>query len=166
MINFRKLPRILWRLMKMPRVFYALGLGPLMGRIVLLLTTRGRKTGLPRVTPLQYEEIDGLYYVASARGPKADWYLNILSDPGVEVRVKSKRFQARAEPTTDAKRIADFLELRLERHPKMMGNMLRSEGLPIKPGRDDLERFAENSAMVILHPHDPVVGRESKKSIA
>jgi len=40
------------RLMK---ALYAVGLGPVVGRLVLLLTTTGRKTGLPRVTPLQYE---------------------------------------------------------------------------------------------------------------
>ena len=32
-------------------------------RSVLLLTTTGRRSGLPRVTPLQFEEQDGLYYV-------------------------------------------------------------------------------------------------------
>ena len=46
-------------------------------RMVLLLTTIGRKSGLPRITPLQYEEIDGAYYVASARGAQADWFRNI-----------------------------------------------------------------------------------------
>jgi len=37
------------------RLLYRLGLGPLVGRVVLLLTTTGRKSGLPRVTPLQAE---------------------------------------------------------------------------------------------------------------
>ena len=37
---------------------YKRGIGPT--RMVLLLTTTGRKSGLPRVTPLQYEDIDGL----------------------------------------------------------------------------------------------------------
>lgn len=34
------------------------GWGP--RRTVLLLTTTGRRSGLPRVTPLQFEEQDGL----------------------------------------------------------------------------------------------------------
>ncbi|HUS79158.1 MAG TPA: nitroreductase/quinone reductase family protein [Patescibacteria group bacterium] len=41
-----------------------------MGRMVLLLTTTGHKTGLPRVTHLQYEEVDGAYYVGSMRGTR------------------------------------------------------------------------------------------------
>ena len=51
------------------RLLYAAGLGPLVGKIILLLTTTGRKSGLKRITPLQYEEIDGKYYLGSARGP-------------------------------------------------------------------------------------------------
>lgn len=72
---------------KIHRVLYAIGLGPLVGRIVLLLTTMGRKSGLPRVTSLQYEEINGDYYLGSARGLKADWLRNIQSNPKVEIRV-------------------------------------------------------------------------------
>ena len=44
----------------------------LIGRMILLLTSTGRKSGLPRVTPLQYEEIDGAWYVASAKGARAE----------------------------------------------------------------------------------------------
>ena len=51
-----KLTRLLWRLFHLgPRIAYAVGLGPLVGRFVLLLTTTGRKSGLRRVTPLVYE---------------------------------------------------------------------------------------------------------------
>ena len=137
---------------KPPRIAYALGLGPLIGRLVLLLTTRGRRTGLLRVTPLQYEQIEGKYYVASAFGTRTDWYRNILADPGVRVRVGRKAFAAFAEPSTDPAQIADFLEYRLARHPRMFGMMLRAEGLPPSPSRQDLESLAEDKALVILHP--------------
>ncbi len=131
---------------------YRAGLAPLIGRFVLLLTTTGRKSGLPRITPLQYEDVDGAIYVASARGAKADWFRNILADPCVHVRIGMRQFDARAEPVTDACRIADFLELRLQRHPKMVGAILRSEGLPAAPSRLDLEAYAHRLAMVILRP--------------
>ena len=137
---------------KPPRIAYALGFGPLVGRLVLLLTTRGRKTGLLRVTPLQYEQIEGKYYVASAFGTRTDWYRNILADPGVRVRVGRKEFKAFAETSTDPVRIADFLDYRLARHPHMIGMMLRAEGLPPSPSRQDLENLAVDKALVILHP--------------
>ncbi len=134
------------------RALYAIGLGPLVGRLVLLLTTTGRKTGLPRVTPLQYEEIDGAIYLGSSRGQKADWFRNILANPHVEVRVKSRRFRGVAETVTDPLRIADFLELRLKRHPKMIGKILQHEGLPAQPERAQLEAYAAKLAMVVIRP--------------
>lgn len=132
---------------------YAIGLGPLVGRLILLLTTTGRKTGLPRTTPLQYEEVDGVYYIGSSRGVKADWFCNLRANPEVEVQVKSQCFGGIAEPITDPNRIADFLELRLRRHPKMVGKILESEGLPSRPDRAQLVAYASKLAMVIIHPN-------------
>ena len=152
MINFRGLPTALWRTMKFPQIWYRLGLGPLVGRLILLLTTTGRKTGLPRVTPLQYEEANGVFYVASARGQRADWFRNIVANPQVEVQVKARRFRGLAEPIAEPTRIADFLELRLERHPRMIGALLRSEGLPAQPTRVELEQFAAKIALVAIRP--------------
>ena len=74
------------------RLLYAIGLGPIIGKIILLLTTTGRKSGQKRITPLQYEEIDGKYYLGSARGTKSDWYRNIQADGRVEVQVKNRHF--------------------------------------------------------------------------
>jgi deazaflavin-dependent oxidoreductase (nitroreductase family) len=140
-----------WRLLKVPsRLLYAIGLGPLQGRFVLLLTTIGRKSRLPRVTPLQYEEVDGKYFVASARGIKADWFRNILANPAVEVRVKSQRFEGVAEAITDPEQIADFLELRLRRHPRMMGAMFRAQGFASRPSREELEGYTAKRAMVVI----------------
>jgi deazaflavin-dependent oxidoreductase (nitroreductase family) len=134
------------------RRLYAWGMAPLLGRIILLLTTTGRKSGQPRITPLQYEEVHGAIYVASARGQKADWFRNILADPCVQVRVGSREFEGEAEPVTDSDRIADFLELRLRRHPRMVGAILKSEGLSDPPTRAELEEYAGQLAMVIVHP--------------
>jgi deazaflavin-dependent oxidoreductase (nitroreductase family) len=135
-----------------PRVAYAIGLGPLIGRHVLLLTTTGRKSGSPRVTPLQYEEIDGIFYVGSARGDKSDWYRNILANPKVEVRVKSHRFVGMAEAIDDVERVADFLEIRIARNPRMMENLFRFVGLPREPSRSQLEGYAANRTVVMIHP--------------
>jgi deazaflavin-dependent oxidoreductase (nitroreductase family) len=131
-----------------------LGLGPLVGGLILLLTTTGRRSGLPRVTPLQYEEIDGKIYIGAARGEKADWVRNIRANPVVTVRVGSRRFRGLAELITDPVRIADFLEVRLRRHPRMVGMMLRAEGLAAPPTRAQLEAYAANLTMVVISPDD------------
>ena len=135
-----------------PRFLYAIGLGPIYGRLVLLLTTTGRKTGQPRITPLQYELIDGKVYIASARGTKADWYRNIQSNPEVEVRVKSRRFNGLAEPVTDLEKIADFLAYRFEKHPRVLTAITRFGGLPPHPTQEQLIAYAANRALVIIHP--------------
>ncbi len=138
---------------KIHRVLYAIGLGPQLGKIVLLLTTTGRRSGKKRVTPLQYEEIDGLYYLGAARGLKADWVRNIQFCPEVEIQVGSKKFCGVAEVVNDPSKFADFIEVRLERHPRMMRLLMeRAHGLPRRPSREQLEQLALNEAMVIVHP--------------
>ena len=159
MAGFDQTPKIILRLIHWPpRIVYAVGLGPWMGNLVLLLTTTGRKSGKRRVTPLQYEEIDGKIYLAAAGGRNADWFRNLVVNPIVEVRVKSRRFSGVAEPVTDVKRIAEFLEVRLRRHPRMVGMMFRAEGLRVAPNRDALERYAADRTLVVISPDANLVG--------
>jgi deazaflavin-dependent oxidoreductase (nitroreductase family) len=147
--NWKKMGKI----QQIHRFLYAIGLGPLIGKVVLLLTTTGRKSGQARVTPLQYEEIDGEYYLGSARGVKSDWYRNLQVSPQVEVRVGAKRFHGTAEAVEDPARIANFLEIRLRRHPFMIGLLMEKvHGLPKHPNRKQLEELAASEAMVIIHP--------------
>ena len=121
-------------------------------RMVLLLTTTGRKSDLPRKTPLQFEEVDGDYYIASARGQEADWFKNILANPKVHVQIRDREFDATAEPVTDPVRIADFIELRLKRHPIMIRLIIHLfDGLPLRFSREDLEEFCKEKAVVVLH---------------
>lgn len=153
MAGFNTTPKFLLRLIHIPpQIAYALGLGPLLGKFILLLTTTGRKSGKRRVTPLQYEEIDGKIYLGAALGQKADWLRNLQANPQVFIQLKNRRFAGRAEMISDPQRIADFLEVRLRHHPKMIGAMLRTEGLSIPPVRAELERYAASLAVVVIHP--------------
>jgi deazaflavin-dependent oxidoreductase (nitroreductase family) len=137
------------------RFLYAVGLGPIIGSVILLLTTIGRKSGEKRVTPLQYEEIDNKFFLGSARGSRSDWYRNIESDARVEVRVKNRQFQGKAQTISDPIRIADFLEIRLQRHPFMMGLLMqKAHGLPKRPSREQLLELAASEAMVIIYPQE------------
>src|SRR3972149_12205956 len=129
---------------KIYRALYAIGLGPLIGRIILLLTTTGRRSGKKRVTPLQYEMIGNDFYLGSARGTKSDWVRNIQLNPQVEVRVGAKYFHGTAEVITDPSKFADFMEVRLERHPFMIGLIMeKAHGLPRPPTRKQLEGLAK-----------------------
>ena len=139
---------------KIHRLLYAIGLGPLIGRIILLLTTTGRRSGLKRVTPLQYEKIGADYYLGAARGVNADWVRNIQSNPQVELRAGAKQIYGTAEVVTDPSRFADFIEVRLERHPHMIGFVMqKAHGLPKHPSREQLVEMAKTEAFVIVHPN-------------
>jgi deazaflavin-dependent oxidoreductase (nitroreductase family) len=69
------------------------------GLPTLLLTTRGRKTGSARTVPLPYfAHPEGYVVVASfAGGPKNPaWYGNLVTEPNVEVQIRTRRFAALA----------------------------------------------------------------------
>lgn len=68
----------------------------LLGIQMLLLTTRGRKTGLRRTLPLAYVEHKGDLIVVASNGgsdkPPA-WWLNLQSAATAEVQVSRERFE-------------------------------------------------------------------------
>jgi deazaflavin-dependent oxidoreductase (nitroreductase family) len=73
--------------------------GPMAGRPLLILTTKGAKTGQPREAVLTFTRDDGRYVVAaSAAGAPTDpdWYRNILANPAVQVEAKGETFNATA----------------------------------------------------------------------
>jgi len=130
---------------------YRLGLGLLAGRTILLLTTTGRKSGLPRVTPLQYEKVNGEIVVACGFGRQSDWVRNLQNDPHAQVQIRMRQFRVVAELITDAETICDFIVLRLKRHPLMVGAILHSKGLSFKPARSDLLAYSQGLAMAVVH---------------
>jgi deazaflavin-dependent oxidoreductase (nitroreductase family) len=148
-----RIPLFFWQVMsRLNRgMIYRYGSKSKVAGRVLVLTTMGRRSGQPRLTPLQYEEVDEVYYVVSARGVRADWYCNLIANPKVDVQVGDKHFSTAAKLMTDPGEIADFLEIRLKRHPHFMSAMLRLEGLPRKYTRADLEKFSNRLAIVALH---------------
>ena len=85
--------------------------GPFAGAHLLLLTTKGAKSGQPRVAPMMYfTEGDAMYVIASKGGAPTnpDWYHNLVANPEVHVEQATDAgivtFDATAEPVTDAER--------------------------------------------------------------
>jgi deazaflavin-dependent oxidoreductase (nitroreductase family) len=73
--------------------------GMFKGRALLLLTTKGAKTGLDRTNPLVYTRTGEDYVVIASKGgapTHPDWYRNVIANPDVTVEVGPERFQARA----------------------------------------------------------------------
>jgi deazaflavin-dependent oxidoreductase (nitroreductase family) len=73
----------------------------------LLLTTHGRKSGIWRRSALIYGRDGERFVIVASQGgaPKHPaWYLNLSSNPEVEVQVGADKFAARARPATAAER--------------------------------------------------------------
>lgn len=130
---------------------------------MLLLTTTGRRTGLPRRTALTFQPLDGHYLVLAGMGTRSDWYRNLLARPRVEVRIGARSFAAEAEPVLDPAR-RRTLATGISAHWDRFG--------PPRPARWLLRRFAnfdydaeiayalahaEDLPMVELVPSDPPV---------
>ena len=91
---------------------WRLGLGSILNAFpkvlgrYLVITHTGRKSGLPRRTPVNYALIGTDIYVVAGFGSVSDWYRNILADPYVEVWLKDGWYDAVAEDVSD---VADRL---------------------------------------------------------
>lgn len=71
---------------------------------ILLLFTKGRKSGEERANALIMEPDGDDYLIVASKGgadaPPA-WFLNLEAEPEVEVQVKGDRFKAHARTATD-----------------------------------------------------------------
>ena len=99
---------IAWFFVPVHRLLFRLSGGRLLGRLegegILILVTRGRRSGRPRLSPLmyfQFEESGDLVVVASNYGQDRHpaWYLNVAADPNVSVEANGERFAAEARIT-------------------------------------------------------------------
>jgi deazaflavin-dependent oxidoreductase (nitroreductase family) len=70
----------------------------------MLLTTRGRRTGLPREVLLPCVRTPDAIMTVSTYGTRSDWFRNLRKDPAVRVTGDGRAVRARAEIVTDLAR--------------------------------------------------------------
>jgi deazaflavin-dependent oxidoreductase (nitroreductase family) len=78
--------------------------GPLEGHPILIMTSKGARSGLPRRALLTYSRDAEDYIVAGTAGgsPKPpSWLANVTANPAVDVEVNLETFQAIATPILD-----------------------------------------------------------------
>jgi F420H(2)-dependent quinone reductase len=76
---------------------------------VLLLTTRGRKSGKTRVVPVvPFVEGEQTYVIASMGGQPQHpaWFFNLEANPDVDVQTGDERWRAHAEVLSPEERAA------------------------------------------------------------
>jgi deazaflavin-dependent oxidoreductase (nitroreductase family) len=79
----------------------------LQGAPVALLTTTGRKSGQPRVSPLLFLRDGDRVVLVASQGGRANnpmWYLNLKANPEVSVQIKKEVLELTARDATEAER--------------------------------------------------------------
>jgi F420H(2)-dependent quinone reductase len=114
--------------------------GRISGLEVLLLTTRGRKTGKQRTTPLGYfKDQEGSYVIIGSNAgfdTHPAWFYNLKSQPHVTIQVKEKQLEVDAEVAGSDKR-----------------NQLWKQLVKLAPFYGNYEKKTDRKIpVVILHP--------------
>jgi deazaflavin-dependent oxidoreductase (nitroreductase family) len=77
------------------------------GAPVLILRTKGRKSGATRKNPLIYGRHGDDYVIVASKGgapQNPGWYRNLLAHPDVEIQVRDKVIPVRAHTGTPAEK--------------------------------------------------------------
>lgn len=88
-------------MLRAPVGLWRLGLGPLAGRVWMVVTTTGRSSGLPRHTVVYPHVIGGRTYLWCPYGGRAQWYRNLVAEPVATVQWRRGTHVVRAAPLTD-----------------------------------------------------------------
>jgi deazaflavin-dependent oxidoreductase (nitroreductase family) len=135
--------------MQLPKHFLKIGFANKISQKVLLLGTKGRKTGKLRVTPLQYEYFNKSYFIGSMRGKNSDWVRNIINNPIVIVRIGTKEsFVRQAKIIGNIVTIQSFLRLKLSRNPRMVSIILALAGIKNINSPDSLSSYSATICLV------------------
>ncbi len=78
--------------------------GPFEGRDLVILTTKGARSGAVHESPVVYSRDGDKYVVVASKGgapTHPNWYHNLKAHPEVTVEIGGERFKARAREASD-----------------------------------------------------------------
>ena len=117
MINRLRLKSIVW-FSHFHSSVMRLSKGRLMSKLLnlqmLLLITKGKRTGARRHTPLLYIKCQDSYYCAASFGGSdrhPQWFLNLVANPTVKLLIKQRRLTAKAQVTSGQERMEAWEKL-------------------------------------------------------
>jgi deazaflavin-dependent oxidoreductase (nitroreductase family) len=134
-----------------PMWLWRLGLGPLVGQGFALLTTTGRRSGLPRTTMVAYLRGQERLYVVAVYGPGSQWFRNLVADPRVNVQT------ARGSQAMLARRLTSDEDLR-RAYTELRGRLdgLVDVGLAALGAPGGLQGLLDHREQILLVGLDPV----------
>lgn len=113
-----------------------------------VLTVRGRRSGMPRRTPVNVLTIDGARYLVAPRGV-TDWVRNVRASGGGELRVGRRRETVALVELPDAERIM------------VLRRYLRRWGWEVGRFVDGLTKDSSDADLAAAAPDFPVFRIES-----
>jgi deazaflavin-dependent oxidoreductase (nitroreductase family) len=112
------------------------------GTTILILFTKGRKSGKKRSHALIFREHGDDYLVVASKGgadKPPGWFRNLEADPNVEVQIKGDRFRATARVAGPAEK------------PEMWAKMVE-----VWPAYDEYQKkTSRDIPVVVLHRAEP-----------
>lgn len=87
--------------------------GQFEGAPILLLHTKGAKSGIARVNPMMYLDLDGRRFVFASKAgadTNPDWFRNLVVNPEVAVEVGNDTYGARAVALEEIERARIYAE--------------------------------------------------------
>lgn len=128
-------------LFKIPILLDKLGLNRLIPEWILLLSTTGRRSGKPVITPVEYlyHQEDNSYWIMSGWRGNTDWYKNIHKCPEVSIKVNGKTYPVKAVALTEEEILAYLTEI-LKVNPEAIAIFSRWAGKQIDPTEEGLRQ--------------------------
>jgi deazaflavin-dependent oxidoreductase (nitroreductase family) len=131
--------------MKMPLYYWRMGLGPILQRWFVVLTTTGRVSKQPRHTMLEFSVVDGKIYLGSGWGERPGWCKNIAADPRVTLQSRSGIASALARRVTDHEEMARLYHVAKARKSPVWKEYLASLGI-----EDSVEDYVAKKDRLVI----------------
>ena len=137
---------------QVPVHLWRLGLAPVLGKFMMLITHTGRKSGLPRRTMTESYRMNDRYYAPCAFGKRAQWYKNMMADPRVTIQTAQGAQGAIAVRVTHEKEILEIMEAIKNRSQSMYDMYL--DYLEIRPVPEDILAKKDRIYWIRFDPTD------------
>ncbi len=145
-----------WKRMNKIVIFlYELGLLPLIGvgYYIVLLYTKGRRSGKTRVTPLEYRRRGEAVLLFSARGKISDWYRNLRANPQDTVlRIGFKKYNPSVEFIDEPEAIEETMRWYVKKYPRSSTMLFGWDPKKDDPETADIASLVDAIKIVKLNP--------------
>ena len=135
-----------------PVHLWRLGLAPVIGHHMMLISHTGRKSGKTRRTMVEYFKMNGKKYVTSGFGSRSQWYQNIVADPRVTIQTADGVEHMIATRVSDGETLLSLLDCVKRREEQLW--KLYLDTIEVQPTREDILAKKDRFYWLTFEPTD------------